>query len=329
MSWEHCVSIAECVSRIRQIAREKEELRKKFAETCNSDLRLALSSQFVDWVTVWWFRNDLPRRDDARHEVYVPVVKGLTIQEPGKICEGIDFRPNFSQISSSSWLGLEVDFELLTPWYSRDDRVFHVLDNPVRKDRLFGVPYMSAASWKGMLRWACRMQAGLREHLQNGKSFEDWNDPPWVLHLFGHERAKSMHEEFRQGALVFYPTWFDRIGFEVINPHSRRRRAGTQPIHYEVVPPGARGTLSLLYAPLPGAARQNGVTATEAIEKLLKAVRELLTTYGISARRTVGWGTAKIERWKAYRKDCQPIEKPNLSEFWSELQTWFSSEVGP
>lgn len=66
----------------------------------------------------------------------------------------------------ASYLALRVDFELLT-WYSKDDRVFHVLDNPVRKDRVFGMPFMAAASWKGMLRWACRMQAGLRKHLEN------------------------------------------------------------------------------------------------------------------------------------------------------------------
>ena len=123
------------------------------------------------------------------------------------------------------WFVLRLDFKLLTPWYSRDDRVFHVLDNPVRKDRVFGVPFMAAASWKGMLRWACRMQAGLREHLEGGKSFKEWNDPSWILHLFGNEKGEE--QDFHQGALVFYPTWFDRIGFEVINPHSRERRAGT------------------------------------------------------------------------------------------------------
>lgn len=237
--------------------------------------------------------------------------------------------PDFENLSSTRWIALKIDFVLLTPWYSKDDRVFHVLDNPVRKDRVFGVPFMAASSWKGMLRWAFRIVTGLADLQRDSGEDEQKKTRIMEVYLFGHEKDEREHEKFREGALVFYSTWFDRSGFEVINPHSRKRRAGTQPIHYEVVPPGARGTLSLLYAPLPGAAKQNGVTATEAIEKLLKAVKELLTTYGISAKRTVGWGTAKIERWKAYRKGCQPIEKPNLSEFWSELQTWLSSEVGP
>src|SRR5690606_30482832 len=158
------------------------------------------------------------------------------------------------------WLLIEVSFTLQSPWYSKDDRPFHVLDNPVRKDRVFGVPFMPAASWKGLLRWSCRMAAGLREHLeQRDGKLDGWNDADWIIHLFGNEKGEA--NEFQRGALVFYPTWFPRVGFEVINPHSRKKRAGTQPIYYEVVPAqyekdGAnadtKAILRLLYAPLPG-----------------------------------------------------------------------------
>jgi CRISPR-associated protein Cmr2 len=222
-----------------------------------------------------------------------------------------------------SWLAIAVEFELLTSWYSKDDRLFHVLDNPVRKDRVFGVPYMAAASWKGMLRWACRMQAGLRDHLESGKRFEEWNDPDWVLHLFGNEKGEE--KDFHQGALVFYPTWFDKIGFEVINPHDRSRRAGTQPIYYEVVPgrrpkagasnadqEGGKGFLRLLYAPWPG--MKADAKPEEVLHHLLEAIETLLTVYGVSAKRTVGWGTAEIKKWRAWKKetrDNKPIEADN------------------
>jgi CRISPR-associated protein Cmr2 len=220
----------------------------------------------------------------------------------------------------ASWLGLEVRFELLTPWYSKDDRVFHVMDNPVRKDRVFGVPYMAASSWKGLLRWACRMQAGLREHLrENDGKIEGWRDPDWILHLFGNEKGEE--EDFHQGALVFYPTWFDKIGFEVINPHSRERRAGTQPIYYEVVPIGTNGTLSLLYAPWPGMKPE--AKPGEIIPKLLEAIEKLLATYGISAKRTVGWGTAKITEWKAYRKGQALVKAGTREELWKAIVNWF------
>jgi len=243
---------------------------------------------------------------------------------PVGLCPGIQV--DFSCLLSPRWFALQVDFELLSPWYCRDDRIFHLMDNPVRKDRVFGVPFMAASSWKGLLRWACRMQKGLLEFLRSGKSFDkERRDPDWILHLFGNKKGEE--ESFHQGALVFYPTWFDRVGFEVINPHSRARRAGTQPIYYEVVPPGAKGALSLLYAPWPGMKPE--AEPREVIPKLLEAIETLLTIYGISAKRTVGWGTAKIERWRAFRKGKTPVERDNRSELQTAITPWFEEGTQP
>lgn len=192
------------------------------------------------------------------------------------------------------WLAIQIEFELKTPWYSRDDRPLHVLDNPVRKDRVFGVPFMSASSWKGLLRWSCRMEHGLLDHFakHDGK-LDGWSDPPWIVHLFGN--AKGEDEGFSRGALQCFPTWFDKVGFEVINPHDRARRAGTQPIMYEVVPPGGKATLHLMYVPPPGQTHAQSVDAADVLERLLEATRKLLTVYGFSAKRTAGWGIAEIQ----------------------------------
>lgn len=193
--------------------------------------------------------------------------------------------------SQPGWFSLAVRFTLHTPWYSKDDRPFHVLDNPVRKDRVFGVPFLSAAGWKGLLRWACRMEAGLLDHLErHDNHLRGWTDPAWILHLFGNEKGEDT--TFERGALAFRPTWFDKVGFEVINPHDRERRAGTQPIVYEVVPPGTEGTLRLLYAPLPG-----DPAPDETFPKLFSAVDKMLTVYGISAKRTAGWGSCTVSSW--------------------------------
>ncbi|GIV64052.1 MAG: hypothetical protein KatS3mg045_1391 [Bellilinea sp.] len=272
-----------------------------------------LVNGFVDEVSVRFSQGG---KEEARRRYIIQARNGFIFPE------GIEqTKPNFSTLLSSDWLAFQVDFELLTPWYSKDDRVFHLLDNPVRKDRVFGVPFMAASAWKGMLRWACRMQAGLREHLEqhNGK-LDGWQDPDWILHLFGNERGEG--EEFNRGALVFYPTWFNRIGFEVINPHSRERRAGTKPIYYEVVPPGTTGTLSLLYAPWPG--MKPAANRAEALPKLLEAIETLLTTYGISAKRTVGWGTAKIEKWCTFHKTRGTVEKNTRDELLQEVQKWLT-----
>jgi len=315
---------------------------------CSTDGTLpgGLASGFVDGCTVWFASNDISAakydaqlanekdkqrrkelhekkrkheesKNDARR-CYIERAQAGRLKLPCKL----NLDPWPPRVLHADWLAIEVEFELLTPWYSKDDRPFHVLDNPVRKDRVFGVPFMAAASWKGMLRWACRMQAGLRQHLEEGKQFDAWTDPDWILHLFGNEKGEEDHEKLRQGALVFYPTWFDKIGFEVINPHDRSRRAGTQPIYYEVVPgkrpgqDGGKGRLHLLYAPWPG--MKLAAAEEEWLPKLLEAIEDLLTRYGISAKRTVGWGTAEIKKWRAWRDD-QPIEADSRDELVNKL----------
>lgn len=305
----------------RQIRKEKENLQNEMRRQRDSPMQLVVSGM-LDEVSVWFQAGSMPRKEDAR-EIYLALVRKETLGFPVELT----FEPNFFDLPCPRWTGVEIHFTLQTPWYSKDDQAFHVLDNPVRKDRVFGVPYMSAASWKGLLRWAFRMTAGLlgpkweadEERRKIARSMD--------LHLFGNE--KGAQKEFRQGALAFYPTWFDKVGFEVINPHSRARRAGTQPIYYEVVPAGTPGILRFLYAPLPGAAERDHVKPAQVIDCLLQAVEVLLTIYGISAKRTVGWGTAAITQWKAYKKGQQPISKQKRADFWSAVQIWLEAGENP
>lgn len=256
-----------------------------------------LASGFMDGCAVWSCQ-DKPQekkapdpKNEAR-QCYMEHAAKLDLSLPSDL----HLESEHVSLPDSTWFGIDVSFELVSPWYSKDDRPFHVLDNPVRKDRVFGVPFMSAASWKGLLRWACRMQSGLLKHLEtHDMKMDSWKDPSWIVHLFGNEKGEQ--EDFRCGALVFCPTWFNKVGFEVINPHSRTRRAGTQPIYYEVVPAGTEGRLRLLYAPLSGQIEKDEVTPEDFIDDLIDSIRALLETYGISAKRTAGWGTARIDTW--------------------------------
>jgi CRISPR-associated protein Cmr2 len=193
------------------------------------------------------------------------------------------------------WLALTITFRLQTSWFSKDDLPFHVLDNPVHRDRAFGAPFMPASSWKGLLRWAARMRSGLLAYLEsNGNQLQGWKDSAEIIHLFGNERDEDSH--FQRGALAFRPTWFDNVGCEVINPHDRAKKAGRNPILYEVVPPGATGELRLLYAPSPGSAASDGVKRVDTLLLLLDALEVLVTEYGFSAKRTSGWGIATITK---------------------------------
>lgn len=254
-----------------------------------------LASGFVDGCTAWSARGGQDKNTARR--CYLKHVGGMSSLA---LPTHLRLEPDFNALPARGWLGFEIAFTLETPWYSKDDRPFHVLDNPVRKDRVFGVPFMAAASWKGLLRWACRQRN---------------MDAEQIRHLFGNDKGEA--EAFQCGALAFYPTWFDRLGFEVINPHRRQTRAGTQPIYYEVVPAGAKGVLRLLYAPLPGAA--NAALRNDALRGLLRATDDLLRNYGISAKRTVGWGTARPDSWKVYRKDQELIEGKSAHDLIARL----------
>lgn len=149
----------------------------------------SLSSGFVDLYSVIYYtknyiKNNNKEAVEARLN-YMQKAQKIDL----KIPEDLRFTQNLSDIPDLSWLGFEISFTLKTPWYSKDDRVFHILDNPVRKDRVFGVPYQSASSWKGLLRWACRMESGLIEDLKKSEmKLEDWNDCEWILYLFGNEK---------------------------------------------------------------------------------------------------------------------------------------------
>lgn len=286
-----------------------------------------LVSGFVDVCTVWFCqdkplgRKELDPRNNARQCYMKRAVELVDLKLP----QQLQLETDHVRLPDSTWFGIDVSFTLKSSWYSKDDRPFHVLDTPVRKDRVFGVPFMSATSWKGLLRWACRMQAGLTEHLDShGAKVDVWNDPSWIVHLFGNEKGEQ--KDFRSGALIFYPTWFNKVSFEVINPHSRTYRAGTQPIYYEVVPVGTKGRLRLLYAPVPGEVKRDNVKPSEVLSELVDAIEELVQKYGISAKRTAGWGTAKICEWKAFPENGKPVKTGK--EFKELIKRWFVPSGG-
>jgi CRISPR-associated protein Cmr2 len=261
-----------------------------------------LASGFVDACTASFFKSDDDREKNNTREKYIKKAKkARQYRLPTKF----NFNPDFSKLPDSSWFGIEVEFKLLSPWYSKDDRVFHVMDNPVRKDRVFGVPFMSSSSWKGQLRWACRMEEGLLDHLrEHNMKMDAWEEPEWIVHLFGNELTEDENSTHIRGALVFYPTWFDSVGFEVINPHKRSTRAGSHPIYYEVVPAETEGKLQMLYLSKLGKVKGEKFSDVGyVLSKLIKATNTLLEIYGISAKRTSGWGSVKVDAVGMYFVD--------------------------
>jgi CRISPR-associated protein Cmr2 len=99
-----------------------------------------------------------------------------------------------------------------------------------------------------------------------------------------------------KGRAIFYPTYFERISLEIINPHDRRKRAGTVPIHYEVVPSETEGILQIVYIPFDGVLKKDDELKEEVkqdLEWLCEAIKNLADE-GIGAKTKLGWGRFKI-----------------------------------
>jgi CRISPR-associated protein Cmr2 len=95
-----------------------------------------------------------------------------------------------------------------------------------------------------------------------------------------------------KGRAIFYPTYFDKISLEIINPHDRRKRAGTVPIHYEVVPKDTEGILQIVYIPFDGVLKEDKDLKEEVeqdLKWLCKAIKNLANE-GIGAKTKLGWG---------------------------------------
>jgi CRISPR-associated protein Cmr2 len=180
---------------------------------------------------------------------------------------------------------LSIEFTLQKPFISKDDEGFYIHDNPVSKEKVFKIPYIRTSSWKGNLRWAF------------GKANGPHEDDERILRIFGNKKGEEAPENLRKGRLYVYPTFFDQISLDIINPHDRITKTGKNPITLEVVPKGRRGYLHLLYMPYDKIGEDDKEIKEEIETDLLflcKAVGALLTEYGMSAKRTSGYGVAQI-----------------------------------
>ncbi len=267
--------------------------------------------------------------------------------------------PDLSILPPGSWF-LQFKFTLAKPWMSKDDDPFYVAAsvNPLRKDKVFKVPFMAASSWKGLLRWTLmHLRLAQKKDELTAERFaqerfvqtllfgdEQGEEPAGVkgfakyIDSLAPEGTRAEYERLlrqyfgvkpeyplprHSGRLFFYPTFFDQIDVEVINPHSRKTRAGTQPIYLECVPVGAKGTFSLLYVPfdlIETGHKNMKDEAAKHLHYLARAIRAMFLTYGFSAKRTSGYGVAedKIDGTIETQADEKPLA--SLSQLPQEVK---------
>ena len=84
----------------------------------------------------------------------------------------------------------------------------------------------------------------------------------------------------------------------VINPQDRRTKTGKNPIYFEVVPAGAKGVFRLVYVPFYWFGLPEDKFRKKVIEDLkdvIVGVKEMMLTYGFSAKKSSGFGVIKDE----------------------------------
>lgn len=188
------------------------------------------------------------------------------------------YLPNYS-------FSLQFKFTLEKPYISRDEQEFYIIDNPIRKDKIFGLPYVAPSSWKGSLRSAL-WHLGYKE--------EDVN----IKYLLGNERGTTEHKKLHRGRLHFFPTFFTKKSLEVINPHDRESRVGKNPILIECVPEGSSGLFTLLYVPFDVIGKEKNTIMEEMqthIQLTIEGATAMFRDYGFGAKTSSGNGIAKSE----------------------------------
>lgn len=188
--------------------------------------------------------------------------------------------PNLTRLPRGAW-AIQFPFTLRTPYISRDDQTFHLLDNPLKKEWVFKVPYVAAPGWKGALRATMRRMRGYDAPDQEAHDRQ-------MVRLFGNVRGEEV--TFAAGRLHFFPTFFDRLGLEVINPHDRVKGVGERgPILFECAPAGAQGTFTLLYVPLG----VQGVEIADDLAAVAAGIHRMLVEDGFGAKTSRGFGAAE------------------------------------
>ena len=270
-----------------------------------------------------------------------------------KLMENIRLTSTLSDLSifpPSSWT-IQISFTLRKPYISRDDTDFYIVDNPVKKEWVFKVPYVAPSQWKGALRaamtrdlaaWWQSLPSQAKQKRETRKQFVQRRLQ--ITRLFGNEKGVSVNDSqfeayldrvaedkhlnrwyrralrclcaptgFLAGRLHFYPTFFDKIGLEVINPHDRKTGTGKQPIYFECVPQGTKGTFTLLYVPMREVDED---TSKEDLIEVVKGIKAMLTRYGFGAKTSSGYGVADVEEY-----DIKVQPKIWLEDF---LKAWRS-----
>ena len=168
-------------------------------------------------------------------------------------------------------LGLELSWNLKTPFFSRSESEFDAIDNPVSRDPINGLPILHAAGVKGMLRQIIASR-----------------DPELADKLCGRvNQDEDAESGGNAGSVIFGDVEFQNSAPDIFSPHDHTFGVVDHPIFFEVAAAGSRARWGLMITALdPECGRED-------VAILLTAIKELLYDYGLSAKRSSGYGIAE------------------------------------
>ena len=214
----------------------------------------------------------------------------------------LDFDPDLALFPPGS-AAVTLRFRLLTPLLTRDDDPFYLFDNPVRKDHIFGVPYLAAASVKGLTSDA--YQRGFPAEtpwVELGKDDQSRTlryraDQPRACRLFGVASDDNERQASEAGRLNVQPVWFSHVQYLVMNPTKTDGSGiGTQPIQFEAVAPmdekgkPVEAEVKLTYFNPAGAKESDIATARGDLACLVATLAAWWPSLGLGAKRLAGYG---------------------------------------
>ncbi len=225
---------------------------------------------------------------------------------------------------------LLLTFRLLTPLLTKDDDPFYLFDNPARKDHLLGLPYLSAASLKGLSADAYqRAFPNPRPWLDLG------NDDPNRTRAFRHAdpHAKRLFGiaddgakiESEKGRLHFSPVWFNNLQLLVMNPGKPETAMGTLPIQFEAIAPNQTGVLEVIYFNPHGTTDSDEATVRADLARWLAAVASWWPVLGLGAKRLAGYGAIQIEGVELRTIGWRGVAAKGENS-WIKLAHWIAGE---
>jgi hypothetical protein len=251
------------------------------------EIVLAVDKAFELWKEEY---NRQPKEKEPLPE-YLAQLSGYL--QPRNLAAGLSFLP------PGAW-SLRCELTLAKDFLSKDESAFGMTENPIRRGRAMRELIIAGSGWKGALRNAFRAAHG--------------SDTPEEIRLFGPAKRNLEDEDglgdAARGRLVFYPTYIlpapDHTRLRVINPHSREKKIGLNPIVYEVIKQGTNCSFELLYLPwgrgTKATPEQRGEDASD-MRMTGEALRAMFRDLGAGGKTTSGFGTFSVRDGKLVTRD--------------------------